>query len=507
MNDIEYVDITSPKSPDIQKFFDPLEQGAVFFKAFSGLSPYTKRKISKAATATSQDAEDRYYAKNGYGLFDLATPPYNFEELVSFYEASSINHSATDAKVKNIVGLGYNFELSKLAKAKIQAVESETSTDKIQRKFDKLKNELIAWIDNLNPDEDFEETLDKVAKDYEVIGNGYLEVGRTVTGEIGYLGHVAGSTVRIRRKRDGFVQVVGDAVTFFRNFGADNPSPITGDPRPNELIHLKKYSPKSTFYGVPDSVSAATSIIGDSLACEYNVKFFDNSATPRYIATLTGGRLSPQAEDKLFKFLQSSLRGNPHRTLFMPLPQDPLGKEIKFELHRVDDELLDGAWEKYRERNKADILIAHGVPASRVGGESKSATASALSSDRMFKEQVVVPTQRVFESAINKIIKEKTDAVIFNLNELTLTDELSKSQIYERLVRNQVVTPNEVRNELGMPARAGGDKVFEPKPQAAAEQKAQATGSRERDKERTANNSDSTTTVAGRNAKGEGPKE
>jgi PBSX family phage portal protein len=508
MNDNEeFVDIASPKPMEVQKFFDPLEQGPSFFKSFNGLSPYTKRKISKAASAQSQNAEDAYYAKNGYGLFDLATPPYNFEELVSFYDISSTNHSAIDAKVKNVVGLGYNFDLSELATTKIQAIESDTRTEKVQRKFDKLKSQLILWLNGLNDSDDFEETLDRVAKDFEIIGNGYLEVGRTVTGEVGYLGHIPASTVRIRRKRDGFVQVVGNSVTFFRNFGAQNPSPITGDPRPNELIHLKKYSPTSTFYGVPDSVSAATAIVGDSLASQYNVKFFDNSATPRYIATLTGGRLSATAEDKLFKFLQSSLRGNPHRTLFMPLPQDPMGNPIEFKLHRVDDALLDGAWENYRERNKLDILIAHGVPESRVGGGSGSNIASALSSDRMFKEQVVVPTQRIFESAINKIIKEKTDAVTFNLNELTLTDELSKSQIYERLIRNQIVTPNEVRNELGMPARSGGDDIVEPKPQIKAEQNAQANGSRERDKTRVDNNSDSTSTVSGRNPKGEGSKE
>jgi PBSX family phage portal protein len=503
---IEIIEISQPKELEKQSLFDPMESSPKFFKAFGGLSTNTKRKISKA-TASSQDAEDRYYAKNGYGLFDLATPPYNFDELSSFYDISPTNHAAIDAKVNNLVGLGFNFEITQTASEKIQGIDDEDGTTKLQRKIDKVKTTLTKWLEGLNDDEPFQQTLEKVAKDYETLGNGYFEVGRTITGEIGYLGHVSASTIRVRRKRDGFVQMVGDSITFFRNFGQDRPSPITNDPRPNELIHIKKYSPKSTFYGVPDSVSASTAIIGDNLASQYNVKFFDNSATPRYVVTLTGGRLSATAEDKLFKFLQTSLRSNPHRTLFVPLPLDPNGNPVELKFNRVDDELLDGAWEKYRERNKTDILTAHGVPISRVGGTAQSGTAASLSADRMFKEQVVVPNQLIFENAINKLVKEKTNIVQFNLNELTLTDELSKSQIYERLIRNQIVTPNEIRNELGMPAIASGDEVVIQAAQVKAEQNAQANGSRERDKQRVASNSDSTSTVAGRNAKGEGSKE
>ena len=500
-------EITLSSDPKTEKFFDPLEQDAKIIKEFSGFSPYTRRKINKAAGATSKDAEDRYNAINGYGLLNVAEPPYNLNELGMFYDSSPTNHAAVVAKVSNVVGLGYDFETSPAAIDKLQNLDSEDAKVKMNKKIDRTKTELARWLDSLNDEETFQQVMQKVSTDYEVFGNGYIEIGRTVTGEIGYLGHVPAVTVRRRRKKDGYVQVVGQFITFFNNFGSDGPSPITSDERPNELIHLSKYSPRSTFYGVPDSVAASTSIVGDSLAAQYNLKFFDNSATPRYIVTLTGGRLSRRAEQKLFEFLQSNLRGNPHRTLFIPLPNDPQGNKVELKLERVDAEMADGSWEAYRERNKQDILSAHSVPLSRIGGTNEGAVASSLSADRMFKEQVVVPTQAVFEKAINKIIKEKTDIVIFNLNELTLTDELAESQIIERLLRNQAITINEARERLGLPAHPEGNKFFEPKPQTSAEQNAQANGTRERDKQRTNNNSDSTTTVSGRNPKGSGSKE
>jgi PBSX family phage portal protein len=501
------IDISAPKEAETRKFFDPLEQEAGFLKGFTGLSTYTKRKISKAAE--SRNSEVKYQEQSGYGILNIATPPFNLDELASFYDTSPTNHAAVVAKVSNIVGLGYNFEISDAAADKIQSIEDEEAVQKAERKIERTKQTMMKWLDTLNPDETFHHTMEKVATDFEVFGNGYIEIGRTVTGDIGYLGHVPAATMRVRLRKDGFVQIVGQHITFFSNFGESNPSPITNDPRPNEIIQLKKYSPRSSYYGVPDSVSCATAIVGDSLAANYNVKYFDNSATPRYIVTLTGGRLSKSAEDKLFKFLQTSLRGNPHRTIMIPLPLDINGNPVKFEMHRVDDQIMDGSWENYRERNKQDILLAHAVPLSRVGGASTTGqgTAASLTEDRMFKEQVVVPSQTIFEKAINRICSEKTDVVTFNLNELTLTDELAQSQINERYVRNQVMKINEARATIGLPAVPDGDKFFEPKPQQVAEQNAQANGTRTRDQERTANNSDSTTTVSGRNPKGAGSKE
>jgi PBSX family phage portal protein len=504
MDDV--IDIQVPFKQEEYKFEDPMSRPPDFYKSFVNLSPYTRRKLSKAA-ASSKDAEDAYYASTGYGVFNLATPPYNLNELASFYDTSPINHAAIVAKVSNIVGLGYDFETTYKASEKIRSIQDGGTRAKAERKIDKGKADMIAWLDSLNDDETFQHTLQKVATDFEVFGNGYFEVGRTVNGQIGYLGHIPASTIRVRLPKDGFIQIVGNKITYFRNFGEETRNPVSNDPRPNEIIHVKNYSPISSFYGVPDSVACASAIVGDALASDYNVKFFDNSATPRYIITLTGARFSKVSEDKLFKFLQTSLRGNPHRTIFIPLPSDVTGNPVKFEMHRVDEKSNDSSWEDYRSRNKEDILTAHAIPLTRIGGGNQPGTASNITGDRMFKEQVVVPRQDIFERAINKIIRTMTDALTFNLNELTLTDELAMSQIHERYLRNQAMTINEVRAEKKLPPHPDGDRFFEPKPQTTAEQNAQANGSRERDKNRVANNSDSTTTVSGRNPKGEGSKE
>jgi capsid portal protein len=260
--------------------------------------------------------------RNGYGLFDVITPPYNLYELANYYDTSFANHAAIDAKVANIVGLGYAFHVSDRTTLNLESREDSSAVEKARKRIERMKLELSEWVESLNDDDSFTTTMKKMLIDYESTGNGYLEIGRTALGQIGYVGHVPATTIRVRRLRDGYLQIIGNKVVYFRNFGANNQNPVTGDPRPNEIIHYKSYSPLNTFYGIPDILSAVSSLVGDSLAAQYNIDYFQNKAVPRYIITLKGAKLSADAEDKMFRFLQTGLKSQSHRTLYIPLPGD-----------------------------------------------------------------------------------------------------------------------------------------------------------------------------------------
>jgi PBSX family phage portal protein len=337
--------------------------------------------------------------------------------------------------------------------------------------------------------------------DYEATGNGYIEIGRTITGEIGYIGHIPATTIRVRRLRDGYVQIINQQTVYFRNYqDTTTPNNITNDPRPNELIHIKKYTPKNSYYGIPDSLSSSMAIVGDQLANRYNIDYFENKAVPRYIVTLKGGKLSSESEDKLFRFMQSGLRGQNHRTLYIPLPPDSPDNKVEFKMEPIENGIQDGSFQKYHQSNVSDILMSHQVPISKVGGGQGMSIAAALANDRTFKEQVARPSQRMLEKVLNKIIREKTDMFTLKLNELTLTDENTQSQIDERYLKTQVIVPNEVRQRIGLPMRPGGQEPV----QLTAQQRAEATTQRQRDTERQNNASDDPNSPTGRNAGGEG---
>ena len=505
---------------------DPFAKSWDDLKSFSNLDNNFKRRATRLAKyaeeptdnyltsaravaaghdgARSKEINPGTVFRNGYGMFDVITPPWNLYELANYYDTSFANHAAIDAKVQNIVGLGYDFDIAKRTLLRLESNDNPESVERARRRIERAKIELRDWLENLNDDDSFTSVMMKFYTDVQATGNGYLEVGRTVSGQIGYLGHIPSTTMRVRRLKDGYVQIIGQKVVYFRNFGAKNPNPVTTDPRPNEIIHFKEYSPLNTFYGIPDIMSAVNSLHGDQLASQYNIDYFSNKAVPRYVVTLKGAKLSADAEDKMFRFLQTSLKGQSHRTLYIPLPADSDSNKVEFKMEPIENGIQEASFREYSKQNRDNVLMAHQVPLSKIGGSDASNIASALAQDRTFKEQVARPAQRSIEKVMNKIIKEQTDAVDFKFNELTLTDEIAQSQIIERYIKTQVMVPNEAREILGLPQRPEGDSPFSMSPRQATDARANLAGNRERDSERTNNQSDGSATIDGRNAQGEG---
>lgn len=503
------VSLGSEYNRGIEHDSDPFAKKASELNEMEGLSRSFKISTTKqlqkfyrgvdGAASKKEETED----VTGYNAFKVMLPPYNLDYLAKLYEVSPPHYSAVKAKVANIVGLGYDFILSPNAKMAVDKIDTEAKTKKMRARLEVEKQKLFDWIASCNEEDDFIETLIKVWTDYEVTGNGYLEIGRTTSGSIGYIGHVPATTMRIRQRRDGFVQIISNKAVFFRNFGDQKtPNPVGSDTRPNEVIHIKKYSPTNGFYGVPDVVAAKAAVAGNEFATRFNLDYFENKAVPRYVIVIKGGRLSPAAERRITEFFQTSLKGKNHRTLYVPLPPDEQERKTSFEMKPVEAGTQDSSFNNYRKGNLSDILMAHRVPLSKVGLAEGVSLAVARDADKTFKEQVCRPEQTIFENKLNKIIKEVTDVFLIHLNELSLTDEDTQSKIDERYIRNQVVVPNEIRARKGMPGLDGGDKVVQQGAQANAEARAQTNQTRGRDAERSANSPDRSGEA--RQPKGEG---
>jgi PBSX family phage portal protein len=537
MSEFDYVlgaRISNEQEPEnVFKSQDPFSKNWEELKNLAGLDKNFKRRSDRLAKAydvaipTNVDTNSLAYSdsalavnsghedakskainpgkvyNNGYGMFDVITPPWNLYELANYYDTSFANHAAIDAKVENIVGLGYDFHMTQRTMMRLESVEEEARR-RANKRVERAKVELKDWLEDLNKDDSFVNVMMKFYTDVQSTGNGYLEIGRTTTGEIGYVGHIPATTIRVRRLRDGYVQIIGQKTVYFRNFGAKNANPVTGDPRPNEILHYKEYSPLNTYYGIPDIMSAISALHGDQLASQYNIDYFSNKAVPRYVVTLKGAKLSADAEDKLFAFLQTNLRGQSHRTLYIPLPGDNDQNKVEFNMQPIENGVQEASFNEYRVRNRDEILIAHQVPLSKIGGGDSSAIAAAIAQDRTFKEQVARPAQKNLEKLINKIIKEKTDILELKFNELTLTDEIAQSQIIERYVKTQVMKRNEAREVLGLPQLPEADEFFEMNTRQAADMRANTAQNRQRDSERSNNQSDGSATISGRNPQGEG---
>ena len=496
---------------DEKRSEDPFSMGLEDLKKVRGLGSAFKRRVnrefSKAFTGVEETGTQQNLlaqAISGYAMFDLIEPPYNLEYLSKVYEISTYNYAAINAKVANIVGLGYDFVETKKTNDAFDSITDDKQLERARRKLNKLRQDLHAWLDSTNDEDTFTQTLIKVYTDLEATGNGYIEVGRTVGGNIGYIGHIPAKTMRVRRLRDGFVQLLYGKAVYFNNFGdKETENPIAGqEDRPNEIIHLKKYTPMNNYYGTPDIVAAQVALAGNELSGRYNLDYFENKAVPRYIITVKGAKLSPESERKLLEFFQVGLKGKNHRSLYVPLPADSADSKVEFKMEPIEAGNQEGSFEKYRKSNRDEILLAHRVPINKIGTPEGVNLAVARDADKTFKEQVCRPAQMILEKKINLIFDEKTDALLLKFNELTLTDEDTQSKIDERYLRMQVITPNEVRIRKGMIPLDGGDDMVELKPQRAADQRATAGKTRARDSERSATSPD--ISGEGRNAKGDG---
>jgi PBSX family phage portal protein len=513
-NERDNVQIYTPESFGIREstpesFDDPFMQKWSEIRKSDGLGPNFRRQASRIEKAFvgRDDAKSKKLDPldlTGYSLFQIVQPPFNILYLAQLYDVSPYHHSAVNAKAANVVGLGYKFEETWATTKKVEEVmDNGKKLDKLRSKIEEARVQMREYIESLNSDDSFIENMKKVYIDLESTGNAYLEVGRTATGKIGYIGHIPTTTMRIRRHRDGFVQVVYNRYTFFRNFGdTETPDQIGTDPQPNEVIHFKKFTPSNTYYGVPDILSAKNAVAGDEFAQRFNLDYFENKAVPRYIITVKGAKLNADSERKLLEFFQTGLKGRNHRTLYIPLPSDGENSRVEFKMDPIEAGIQDSSFNNYAVENRDRILIAHRVPISKIGMPQGVSLANAKDADKTFKEQVCRPMQEELEYKINKIISEFTDAFVLRFEELALTDEETMARIDDTYLKDKVIMPNEVRARKGLAPIEGGDEPLELKPQQVAD--AVADGTRERDSQRNLNAPDKQ--GGGRSPKGEGRK-
>jgi PBSX family phage portal protein len=437
--------------------------------SFANLSPKMKRKYNRLEKKhEGADGTNSKYIDperiTGYSLYDVVNPPYDLDTLAKLYDQSAIHNASINARVMNTVGLGYEFIETTKARRKLEkAFEDEEKLARVRKVLQDEKEMMDEIFENFNIEETLIETLVRVWQDVLATGNGYLEIGRNRAGKIGYIGHVPSPLVRIRRERDGFVQIAKSnkiQAVFFRNFqDFETKDSINEDPSPNELMHFKIYSPNHAYYGIPSSVSAAAAIIGDKFAKEYNIDYFENKAIPRYAIIIKGAKLSNKSKQELINYFRTEVKGRNHGTLVVPIPAS-IGTDSDIRFEKLEAGIQDGSFDKYRKSNRDEILVANRVPAPKVGVYDNANLAVSRDADKTFKMQVIGPDQAVIEKKLNRLVLEFSDLVKLKLKKIDLIDEDLQSRVDDRYLRTEVVTPNEIRTRLGLPAKVGGDEAL-----------------------------------------------
>ena len=167
-------------------------------------------------------------------------------------------------------------------------------------------------------------------------------------------------------------------------------------------------------------------------------------------------------------------------------------------MNAVENNIQESSFKGFRKENRDNILVAHQVPLTKLGGTDGATSAVAIAQDRTFRDQVCRPLQKKIENALEKLILEFTDIVVLKFKERNLVDEVQQAHMHQTYVSSGVMLKNEVRDKIGLPIIEGIDD--EP-----VDAKAPSVIARE--SERAAQQSDGTASAQGRNPKGTGAKE
>ena len=127
-----------------------LAEKAVAPENMGGYLNNAKAQPSGINGAQSKEINPGSVYRNAYGLFDVITPPWNLYELANYYDTSFANHAAIDAKVENIVGLGYDFEVSPATMLRLESNQDKEQVGRARNRIERAKIELHAWLESLN---------------------------------------------------------------------------------------------------------------------------------------------------------------------------------------------------------------------------------------------------------------------------------------------------------------------------------------------------------------------
>lgn len=420
-----------------------LEDGEVVSESY--LEKYALKDESK------QIAADVF--ENEYKDGELVEPLYNLEALAQLMELNTYHSRAVKTKARDIAGLGWDL----------------IPKDGIENPNREQKIKADEFLENCNPSITIGEVFSKIMIDHEAIGNGYFEVIRDEKQEeIVGLEHIPGHTMRVHADMNRYAQIRGRNKVWFKKYGLDKDVHVkTGEYHPkgaldskeraNEVMHIKSYTSRSDYYGIPDIVPALSAVLGDKERQEYNISFFDNHAIPAYAVTVTGAELDDKTEKQIKRFFQQDVKKANHSTLVLTAKHDEGAynqEPIKFEFTPLSTDIKEASFRMFRQDNRDEILSAHGVPPYRAGitVEGQLGGSSASESTEIYKQSIVKQKQEVLESRINRFILQDGLGITdwkFKFREIDTRDEDREIERIKKLFDMGALSPNGVLERIG----------------------------------------------------------
>ena len=227
-----------------------------------------------------------------------------------------------------------------------------------------------------------------------------------------------------------------------------------------EIIHLRSHYTTDGITGVSVRDQLSATLRGNIKAQEFINKTIESGMTAKSVLNYTGSLNDANVQalvKEVTKYAKGEMRDKGIENI-VPMP-------VGFSLTPLNLKLADSQFLELRQYSALQIASAFGVKPYQVGDYTKSSYASAEAQQLSFLVDTLLFIVKQYEEELT--YKLLTDAEVadgyhikFNVGVILRADQKTQIDTLSAAVSNFLMTPNEARERLDLPAKEGGDRLL-----------------------------------------------
>ena len=393
-------------------------------------------KAERKGLESKQLSEEGTFSTDWMNKQSILKPPYDPVKLYAIVENSSILPQCIDAMALNTDGFGIEFFYT-------GDIKNEKSPEVIAE-----RETLTSFFSKVNEKESFTTVRKAMRSDLETTGNGYLEIIRTASGDIGLIYQADSRYIRLQKKQKDAVPIKvkmkrgAGSITLTVNKRFRKYVMITstarndyrwfkeyGDPRKmnattglyegeeeykvgNDATELMHFKNGTDTYGVPRWSGNVMNAMGLHSADYVNFDLFENQVVPPLAIMVSGGKLTTESVEDVKSILLGK-RGieNFNKVLVLEAQSEgDIGQNtaIKIEIQEISTARKeDSMFTTYVDRGEHRVRGSFRLPPLYLGRADTYSKSTADSSKMVAEEQVFVPERDLFDENMNLTIMDE----------------------------------------------------------------------------------------------------
>lgn len=227
-----------------------------------------------------------------------------------------------------------------------------------------------------------------------------------------------------------------------------------------EVLHFKSHCTIDGLVGVSVREQLSGTIIGNVKAQSMVSRMYDNGMTAKAVLQYTGSLndSNVQALVKGVNEYAQSRKSGAGTDGIIPIP-------LGFSLTPLNVKLADSQFLEVKQYSALQIASAFGVKPYQVGDYTKSSYASAEAQQLSFLVDTLLYIVKQYEEEIGyKLLSDTEEAngyhAKFNTGVILRADQQTQITTLSTAVSSFLMTPNEARERLDLPAKDGGDQLL-----------------------------------------------